>query len=144
MEFGREEIQRIIPHRPPFLFVDRIIEMDETRAVGILDLTGEEWFFAGHFPDTPIMPGVLIVEAIAQTGACLTMRRPEFAGRLPYFAGIEQTRFRQPVRPGDRLTLEARMLWFRGRVGRLAGRALVRDTVVAEGEFVFVMGETDG
>jgi len=141
MEFDRDEIMRIIPHRPPFLFVDRIVEVEGSRIVGTLTLRGDEWFFPGHFPGMPIMPGVLIVEAIAQTGACLAMRRPEFAGRIPYFAGIEQVRFRRPVRPGEVVTLEVELQWIRGRMGRVAGRALVEGTVAADGEFTFVVGE---
>ena len=144
MELDREAIMRIIPHRPPFLFVDRITAMDEARVVGTLQVTGDEWFFPGHFPGTPIMPGVLIVEAIVQAGACLALHRGGFAGRIPYFAAIEQVRFRRPVRPGDLLTLEAEMTWMKGRMGRLAGRALVEGSVAADGAFTFVMGDRGG
>jgi 3-hydroxyacyl-[acyl-carrier-protein] dehydratase len=142
MELDRDAIQRIIPHRPPFLLVDRIVEVDpDRRIVGTLDVTGDEWFFSGHFPGNPVMPGVLIIEAIAQTAACLALKSPEHSGRIPYFAGIERARFRRPVVPGDRLTLEAELRWVRGRIGRMAGRALVRGTVVAEGEFTFAIGD---
>ena len=144
MELDRDAIMRIIPHRPPFLFVDRIVSVEGTRIVGTLRLRGDEWFFSGHFPGMPIMPGVLIVEAIVQTGACLAMQRPEFAGRVPYFAGIEQVRFRRPVRPGEVVTLEAELQWLRGRTGRVLGRALVDGAVAAEGEFTFVMGDDRG
>ncbi len=142
MKLDREGIQKIIPHRPPFLFVDRITEFGDNHIVGEKDVTGEEWFFAGHFPGEPVMPGVLIVEAIAQTGACLALRAPAFTGRIPYFAGIEKMRFRRPVMPGARLVMEATVKWVRGRVGRVEGRAMVDGEVVAEGEFTFVVAET--
>ncbi len=144
MELDSDAIQKIIPHRPPFLFVDQIIELEyDRRIVGIKDVTGEEWFFRGHFPGAPVMPGVLILEAIAQTGACLTLHNPAFAGRIPYFAAIDNVRFRRPVVPGDRLVMEVEVRWVRRRHGRVAGKATVRGMVVAEGEFTFAISETN-
>lgn len=142
MRMDRDEIQRLIPHRPPFLFVDRIVEVGERSIAGELDITGEEWYFTGHFPGHPLMPGVLIVEAMAQTGACLAMQHPDLQGKIPYFAGMDSVRFRRPVAPGDRLRLEAEMRWMRGRIGRMSCRALVNGAVAAEGEFTFSVGDT--
>lgn len=143
MILEREAIERIIPHRPPFLFVDRILDFDEVnrRIVGEYQVRGDEWFFAGHFPGRPVMPGVLIIEAIAQTAACMILRAPQLVDRTPYFARIEHARFRRPVTPGDRLVTEVSLLWLKGRVGRTSGRATVNGLVAAEAEFTSVAGE---
>lgn len=143
MKLDREGIQRVIPHRAPFLFVDRIVEVTNDRIVGEYDVRPDAWFFQGHFPGHPVMPGVLIVEALAQTGACLALQARAFAGRIAYFAGIERVRFRRPVTPGDTLVMEAELLWVRGRLGRLSGRVSVAGELVADGELTFAVPDAE-
>jgi 3-hydroxyacyl-[acyl-carrier-protein] dehydratase len=137
------QIQALIPHRPPFLLVDRILETQPgKRIVGEKDVSLEhDNFLAGHFPEYPVMPGVLIVEALAQTGAVLLMHDPANSGKLPFFARIDNCRFRQQVRPGDTLRLEVEVTSFRGPVGKAHGRALVDGKVVAEADLTFAIGE---
>lgn len=135
-----EEIQKIIPHRYPFLLVDRIIELETgRRAVGIKNVTINEPFFQGHFPGYPVMPGVLIVEAMAQVGAVALLKLPEYAGRIALFAGIDGLRFRRQVRPGDQLRLEVEFLKLKGSIGKARGQALVEGQVAAEGEILFAI-----
>jgi 3-hydroxyacyl-[acyl-carrier-protein] dehydratase len=136
-----EEIMEIIPHRPPFLLVDRILEMDERHAVGLKQVTINEPFFVGHFPGNPVMPGVLQIEALAQVGAVAILSQPAFRGKLAMFARIENVRFRKPVVPGDTLTLEVQLLQMRSSVGKGHGVAKVGDGVVAEGDFTFALAE---
>jgi 3-hydroxyacyl-[acyl-carrier-protein] dehydratase len=130
-----EAIQRLIPHRYPFLLIDRVIDIEaETSAVGIKSVTVNEPFFQGHFPGRPIMPGVLIVEAMAQTAAVLAVVSigAAAAGRLVYFMTIDQARFRRPVVPGDQLRIPIVRLQKKLGVWRFSGRALVGDRLVAE------------
>ena len=137
-----EDILAILPHRPPFLLIDRILEIEDgVRAAGIKNVTMNEPFFTGHFPQRPIMPGVLIVEALAQVGAVALLRMPEHAGKLVYFAGIDAMRFKKPVIPGDTLHLEVTLGALRRRIGKGHGVAKVGDTLVAEGDLMFAISE---
>jgi beta-hydroxyacyl-ACP dehydratase FabZ len=139
-------IQELLPHRYPFLLVDRIIELvPRERIVGIKQVTIGEQFFQGHFPGAPVMPGVLIVEALAQVGAILALREIEQREeKLVLFSGIERARFRQPVVPGDTLMLEVTALRMGSRIQRMRGEAKVEGRVVAEAEIMSVVAERSG
>jgi 3-hydroxyacyl-[acyl-carrier-protein] dehydratase len=139
------QIQQIIPHRYPFLLVDRIVELDVgKRAVGIKAVSVDEPFFAGHFPGFPVMPGVLITEALAQVGAVAVMQDPDFANRIPFLAGLDEFRFRRQVVPGDLLRLEVTLTRLRRVAGRGHGIATVDGDVAAEGDIMFVIGDRTG
>ncbi len=134
------DIQKILPHRYPFLLVDKITEMEEgKRAVGIKNVTVNEPFFQGHFPGNPIMPGVLIVESLAQVGAVMLLSLPENKGKLGVFTGISNMKFRRQVVPGDTLTLEAELITYRHGMGKANVRALVEGQVAAAGEISFAV-----
>lgn len=131
------EIMEILPHRYPFLLVDRIVELNDTRIVGIKNVTINEPFFIGHFPGNPIMPGVLIVESMAQTGGILLLKKVDNPkGKLVYFLAIKEAKFRAPVRPGDTLRNEMVLKKFTRGVCVMEGKAYVGDKLVAEGEFM--------
>ncbi len=137
-ELDAEEIMKILPHRYPFLLVDRIIDLEKgKRAVGIKNVTINEHFFQGHFPGKPVMPGVLLVEAMAQVGGVLMLACPEHSGKLAYFMAAEKVKFRKTVLPGDQLILEVKTLKIRSRTGKVAGTVKVNDKVVAEAELMF-------
>jgi beta-hydroxyacyl-ACP dehydratase FabZ len=128
------DIRDILPHRYPMLLVDRILEMEEDRIVGMKNVTANEPFFMGHFPEYPVMPGVLIVEAMAQVGGVLVLRSvPDRKSKLVLFASIEEAKFRRPVLPGDTLIIECRTLKRKETVVKMQGTATVNGQVVAEG-----------
>lgn len=140
MTIEADQIESIIPHRYPMLLVDRIVEIEEgQRAVGIKNVTANEWFFEGHFPGQKIMPGVLIVEALAQTAAVCLLKGVDAAGKSPLFAGIENMRFRRPVVPGDQLRLEFTLEKMRGPIGKGQVRATVDGQLAAEGTISFAL-----
>ncbi|WP_214858408.1 3-hydroxyacyl-ACP dehydratase FabZ [Exiguobacterium sp. s191] len=135
-----EQIKKVIPHRYPFLLVDRILEVEEgKRAVGIKNVTANEEFFNGHFPEYNVMPGVLIVEALAQVGAFAVLKMEENQGKLAFFAGIEGCRFKRQVVPGDQLRLEVELTKVRGPIGKGRATATVDGEVACVAELTFAM-----
>ncbi|BBH23883.1 3-hydroxyacyl-[acyl-carrier-protein] dehydratase FabZ [Paenibacillus baekrokdamisoli] len=138
------QIQEIIPHRPPFLLIDRILEVEVgKRAVGIKNVTMNEPYFTGHFPQYPVMPGVLIVEALAQVGTVAILMVEGNKGKIGFFAGIDNFRFRGQVTPGDTLTLEVEITRLKGIIGKGQATARVGDKVVAEGEIMFALKDPE-
>lgn len=139
-----EEIMEILPHRYPMLLVDRMIELEPMkRGVGIKNATFNELFFQGHFPGNPIMPGVLITEAIAQVGGITLLYPEENRGLIPMFTGIDKVRFRHPVKPGDTVLMEVDIVKIKGRMGKVVGSAHVGDKLVASGEYMFALLPTE-
>ena len=135
------EIKEIIPHRYPFLLVDKVeITIAGKKGKGYKNVTFNEPFFQGHFPEEPIMPGVLIVESIAQVGAVVILSEEKFKGKTPYFAGLNKVRFRKKVIPGDVLEMEIEMIKMRSSIGIAKGIASVQNETVCEGEFIFAIG----
>ena len=135
-----EAIKEILPHRYPFLLVDRILELEPgKRAVGVRNVTANEPFFQGHFPLRAIMPGVLIIEAMAQVGGVMILSVEEHRGKLAYLGTVDGVKFRRPVVPGDTLTMETELLRIRGNMGRVRCTARVGDQSAAEAEIMFAL-----
>lgn len=142
MELNIEQIQEILPHRYPFLLVDKVVELEPgQRAVGIKNVTMNENYFQGHFPGKPVMPGVLQVEALAQTGAIAVLSLEEYRGKIVYFGGIDKLRFKQKVVPGDVLRLEVELIKRRGPIGIAKAIATVDGKVAVQGEITFAIGD---
>jgi 3-hydroxyacyl-[acyl-carrier-protein] dehydratase len=140
--FGRDVIEQLIPHRPPFLLVDEILELEPgKRVVGRREVRADDWWFVGHFPGRPVMPGVLTIEAIAQAGAVAVLADAANSGKVPFFAGIDDCRFKRVVEPGDVLTLECEFTRVRGPLAKGQGRALVGEEVAAEAMLTVFVGE---
>ncbi len=138
-------IQEILPHRYPFLLVDKIIELvPREKIVGIKQVTINEYFFQGHFPDAPVMPGVLIIEALAQVGAILALREFEDrSDKIPFFSGIDKAKFRRPVVPGDTLVLEVTAIRIGSKVQKMRGLAKVDGNITAEAEIMCIIGNRE-
>ncbi len=144
MELDINQIKKIIPHRYPFLLVDKIVELEEgKRAVGIKNVSANEEYFNGHFPEYPVMPGVLIIEALAQVGAVAVLSMEENRGRLAFFAGIDKCRMKRQVKPGDQLRLEVEMTRMRGTFGKGKAVATVDGEVAVEAELMFALGDKE-
>ncbi len=140
-----QQLLSVLPHRYPILLVDRILEIseDNKRCRGLKNVSINEPFFQGHYPGIPIMPGVLIMESMAQVGAALLMTTPKLVGKIPLIGAIENAKFRKIVRPGDQLIHEVEILWVKGNVGKMKGVATVDGEAVAEMELLFKMSERE-
>lgn len=135
------DIKAILPHREPFLFVDRIVEMSPTRIVGTKRLSGSEAFFKGHFPGQPIMPGVLMIEALAQTGGVLVLSSAQKRGKIAYLMSVDNARFRKVVRPGDEIRLEVDVVRLKSRIGLVHGVVKVGGEEVCNADIMFSLAE---
>ena len=139
-KFGREEIEKILPHRDPFLLIDEVTELEPGRSIKALRFVSrQEYYFKGHFPGNPIMPGVLMLEAIAQAGAIAVLVLPENKGKLVLFAGIDKARFKRIVKPGEQLVIEVEITDFRRNIGKAKGTAKVDGELACYSEAMFAL-----
>jgi 3-hydroxyacyl-[acyl-carrier-protein] dehydratase len=137
--FGREVIEQLIPHREPFLFVDEVLELEPgARIVARKHVSADEWYFAGHFPERPVLPGVIMVEALAQACAIAVFSLPAHHGKLPLFGGIDKIRFKRIVSPGEDLTMTCKVELVRGVIGRGTATGHVGDELAVRGSLVFL------
>ncbi len=136
-----ETIKKVLPHRYPFLLVDRILEMDEKSAVGLKNVSGSEPFFQGHFPDRPVMPGVLMIEALAQVGGIWMLSKSENRGKIAYLVSINKARFRKLVVPGDQLRLEVEAVKIKSKIGIIRGVAKVDGEEVCDTEIMYSLAD---
>ncbi len=140
MKLTKKDIEGIIPHRDPFLLIDEIIEVEPGKTIkGVKYVSGEEYYFKGHFPGNPIMPGVLQVETIAQVGAVAVLMLPENKNKLMLFAGIDKARFKRLVKPGDKLEIEVELTDFRRNIGKAKGKATVDGEIACSVEIMFAI-----
>ena len=138
-ELDTERLMKILPHRYPFMMVDKIIKIQGNKIVGVKNVTVNEPYFQGHFPNQPIMPGVLQLEAMAQVAGVMMLRQAENFGKLAYFMSAESVRWRKPVRPGDTLVIEVELTKTRGKIGKAKGTCLVNGETVSEAEVTFML-----
>lgn len=137
--FGKDVIKRILPHREPFLWIDEVTTMEDTRVTGYKDIRAEEPFFKGHFPSRPVLPGVLMIEALAQLGGVLALSRHGNAGKIAFLTGVNETRFRRPVIPGDRLNLSIEVMKQKSKLCIVKGTASVGGELACEAEIMFAL-----
>jgi 3-hydroxyacyl-[acyl-carrier-protein] dehydratase len=142
MAYDIYRIMEHLPHRYPFLLVDRIIEVEDKRIKGVKNVTINEPFFQGHFPGEPVMPGVLVLEAMGQVAAMMIIMRSEMKGMMTYLTGVDNARFRRPVRPGDQLVTTAEITRFRSRVGKIRAFSTIEGNVAAEADYSFLLAKS--
>ena len=142
VDFGVQDIKNIIPHRYPFLLIDKVRYIEPgKKVVAYKNVTSNEYFFQGHFPEMPVMPGVLIIEALAQAGAVAILSQEEFKGKIAFFGAINKAKFRKNVIPGDTLKLEVEIIKIKGSAGIGKGTAYIGEKKAAEGELLFMIGD---